>query len=166
MDAGKAREAIQQRDQQISLLRGETTKLQQEISRIMAISTEEKEKLRSEYLYVIERQKQEVNSLNSRLAATDKEGQDLDAKTRALSEENERLRQSLAQSEKQLTDQTGEMADQIRTYKVKLNEMLDQLEGKESQLQSKENMLKNKEDELVAHQTDIQKQREKMSQLD
>ena len=132
----------------------------------MAISTEEREKLRSEYLQVIERQKQEVTSLNSRLAATDKEGQDLDAKTRALSEENERLRQSLAQSEKQLTDQTGEMADQIRTYKVKLNEMLDQLEGKESQLQSKENMLKNKEDELVAHQTDIQKQREKMSQLD
>ena len=65
--------------------------------------------------------------------------------------ENQRLRDSLAQSEKQLADQVGEMAEQIKTYKVKLTEMLDVLEGKDSQLTSTETMLKTKEEVLQSH---------------
>jgi len=72
----------------------------------------------------------------------------LDAKSRSLSEENERLRQSLAQSEQQIADQTGEMALQIKTYKNKLTEMLDQLEGKNSEITNTEQMLRAKEEAL------------------
>ena len=72
--------------------------------------TNEKEKMRAEYLAAFERQKQEMAALQARLSATDKEGQDLDARSRALADENSRLRESLEASERQLMDTTSEMA--------------------------------------------------------
>ena len=95
-------------------------------------SSEDKERLRAEYVAAFDRQKQEIAALQSRLLATDKEGQDMDARSRALSEEIARLKGSVAASERQLANTTSDMAQQIKTYKVKLNEMLDQLEGKNS----------------------------------
>ena len=65
-----------------------------------------------------------------------------------------------------MADQTGEMAQQIKTYKVKLTEMLDQLEGKNSEIANTEQMLKSKEEALQAHQTNLQKQKDLSNQLD
>ena len=62
-------------------------------------TNDEKEKMRSEYLTVIERQKKEIAALNERMLQNNRQGQSLDANFKALSEENERLRESLAQSE-------------------------------------------------------------------
>ena len=47
------------------------------------------------------------------------------------------------------------MAQQIKTYKMKLTEMLDQLEGKNSEIANTEQMLKSKEEALQAHQTNL-----------
>ena len=65
-----------------------------------------------------------------------------------------------------MADQTGEMAQQIKTYKIKLNEMLDQLEGKNSEIANTEQMLKTKEEALQAHQADLLKQKDLKTQLD
>lgn len=62
-------------------------------------TNEDKEKMRAEYLAAFERQKQDIAALQGRLAATDKEGQDLDARSRTLAEENQRLRSSLQQAD-------------------------------------------------------------------
>lgn len=94
--------------------------------------------MRSEYLAAIDRQKKEIAALNDKLHLNSKQGQDLDARSKSLQEDNERLRQNLAQAEQQLADQTGEMAQQIKTYKNKLTEMLDQLEGKNSEIANTE----------------------------
>ena len=62
-------------------------------------TNDEKEKMRSEYLTVIDRQKKEVAALNERMLQNNRQGQSLDANVKALSEENDRLRESLVQSE-------------------------------------------------------------------
>ena len=58
------------------------------------------------------------------------------------------------------------MAQQIKTYKIKLTEMLDQLEGKDSQIQTTESLLKTREQALEAQITNLQKHKEQMNQLD
>ena len=55
-------------------MRGDASKLQVEISTMLNTTNEEKEKLRSEYLAVIERQKKEVSALNERLLQNDRQG--------------------------------------------------------------------------------------------
>ena len=159
----RSRTESHERDLAIARLREEASRSQQEIKQLLNSSSADKEKMRAEYLAAIERQKQEVSALHSRLAATDKEGQNLDAKSRQLAEENQRLRDSLAASERQLANQTGEMAQQIKTYRIKLNDMLDQLEGKESMISNTESLLKSKEEALHAQQQDLQKHREQVS---
>ncbi len=106
----KIKSDLNDRDTVIQRLREEAFKLQQEIKQLINSSSDEKEKMRAEYLSAIERQKQEVAGLQNQLSQTNKEGQDIDARQKAQSEENARLRQKLAESEKSLADQTGEMA--------------------------------------------------------
>ena len=166
MELAKTKTELLEKEALILKMRGDTTKMQGELGQMLNTTNEEKEKLRSEYLAVIDRQKKELSALNEHLLQNDRQGQDLDAKSRSLADENERLRQSLAQSEQQLADQTGEMAQQIKTYKIKLNEMLDQLEGKNSEIANTEQMLKSKEEALQTQQADLLKQKDLKTQLD
>ena len=55
-------------------MRGDASKMQVEISTMLNTTNEEKEKLRSEYLAVIDRQKKEVAALNERLLHNDRQG--------------------------------------------------------------------------------------------
>ena len=104
MELNKTKSELLDKDAIILKIRGDVSKLQVELSTMLNTTNDEKEKLRSEYLTVIDRQKKEVASLNERLLQNDRQGQDLDAKSSALAQENERLRQSLAQSEQYLAD--------------------------------------------------------------
>ena len=99
MELAKTKTEVLEKEALILKMRGDATKMQGELGQMLNTTNEEKEKLRSEYLAVIERQKKELSALNERLLQNDRQGQDMDAKSRALADENERLRQSLAQSE-------------------------------------------------------------------
>ena len=74
MDLNKTKQELLQKDAIILKMRGDASKLQVEISTMLNTTNEEKEKLRSEYLAVIDRQKKEVAALNERLLHNDRQG--------------------------------------------------------------------------------------------
>ena len=74
MDLNKTKQELLQKDAVILKMRGDASKLQVEISTMLNTTNEEKEKLRSEYLAVIDRQKKEVAALNERLLHNDRQG--------------------------------------------------------------------------------------------
>ena len=95
----KNKSELLEKDAVILKMRGEASKMQVELSSMLNTTNDEKEKMRSEYLTVIDRQKKEVAALNERMLQNNRQGQSLDANVKALSEENDRLRESLVQSE-------------------------------------------------------------------
>ena len=74
MELNKTKSELLDKDAIILKIRGDVSKLQVELSTMLNTTNDEKEKLRSEYLTVIDRQKKEVASLNERLLQNDRQG--------------------------------------------------------------------------------------------
>ena len=74
MELAKTKTEVLEKEALILKMRGDATKMQGELGQMLNTTNEEKEKLRSEYLAVIERQKKELSALNERLLQNDRQG--------------------------------------------------------------------------------------------
>ena len=100
MESTKQKTELLEKDAIITKMRSETTRMQQEMNTMLNSINEDKDKMRSEYMTVIERLKQENKGLNENLVSNARQGQDLNAQQQTLIQENERLRSQLAESER------------------------------------------------------------------
>ena len=74
MELAKTKTEVLEKEALILKMRGDATKMQGELGQMLNTTNEEKEKLRSEFLAVIERQKKELSALNERLLQNDRQG--------------------------------------------------------------------------------------------
>ena len=68
----KNKSELLEKDATITKMRGDASKLQLQMSQMLNTTNDEKDKMRAEYLTVIERQKNEIKALNERLQAGDR----------------------------------------------------------------------------------------------
>ena len=79
MESTKQKTELIEKDATITKMRSETTRLKQEMNTMMNSINEDKDKMRTEYMTVIERLKQENKGLNENLVSNARQGQDLNA---------------------------------------------------------------------------------------
>ena len=68
----KNKSELLEKDATITKMRGDASKLQLQMSQMLNTTNDEKDKMRAEYLTVIERQKNEIKALNERLQVGDR----------------------------------------------------------------------------------------------
>ena len=79
MESTKQKTELVEKDAIITKMRSEATRMQKEMSIMLNSTNEDKEKMRTEYMTVIERLKQENKGLNENLVSNARQGQDLNA---------------------------------------------------------------------------------------
>ena len=79
MESTKQKTELIEKDATITKMRSETTRLKQEMNTMLNSINEDKDKMRTEYMTVIERLKQENKGLNENLVSNARQGQDLNA---------------------------------------------------------------------------------------
>ena len=79
MESTKQKTELVEKDAVITKMRSEATRMQKEMSIMLNSTNEDKEKMRTEYMTVIERLKQENKGLNENLVSNARQGQDLNA---------------------------------------------------------------------------------------
>ena len=84
MESTKQKTELIEKDAIITKMRSEATRMQQEMNSMLNSINEDKDKMRSEYMTVIERLKQENKGLNENLVSNARQGQDLNAQQQTL----------------------------------------------------------------------------------
>ena len=74
MESTKQKTELLEKDAVITKMRSEATRMQQDMNTMMNSINEDKEKMRNEYMTVIERLKQENKGLNDNLVSNARQG--------------------------------------------------------------------------------------------
>ena len=74
MESTKQKTELLEKDAVITKMRSEATRMQQDMNTMMNSINEDKEKMRNEYMTVIERLKQENKGLNENLVSNARQG--------------------------------------------------------------------------------------------